>query len=102
MQVYKLFLDIYYDDFSTFRNIYHSLGSIYIQISNMQMHQRKLIKNHFVLEFIPFGRNFNKFMISFISEIKELEKEKIMNVQGQDAWIIVKLGIVIADLPQGN
>ncbi|UZO19132.1 uncharacterized protein OCT59_010432 [Rhizophagus irregularis] len=50
MPIYKLFLDLYYDDF----------------------------------------------------EMKELEKGKVMTVQGQDAWIIAGLGVVTADLPQGN
>ncbi|UZO10947.1 uncharacterized protein OCT59_002524 [Rhizophagus irregularis] len=50
MPVYKLFLDLYYDDF----------------------------------------------------EIKKFEKGKIMTVQGQDAWVIAGLGLVTADLPQGN
>ncbi|GET54283.1 hypothetical protein GLOIN_2v1790940 [Rhizophagus irregularis DAOM 181602=DAOM 197198] len=62
MPVYKLFLDLYYDDFGTFRN----------------------------------------FMVPFVSEIKKFEKGKIMTVQGQDAWIIAGLGLVTADLPQGN
>ncbi|UZO01698.1 uncharacterized protein OCT59_020209 [Rhizophagus irregularis] len=35
-------------------------------------------------------------------EMKELEKGKVMTVQGQDAWIIAGLGVVTADLPQGN
>ncbi|GET56405.1 hypothetical protein GLOIN_2v1790940 [Rhizophagus irregularis DAOM 181602=DAOM 197198] len=60
MPVYKLFLDLYYDDFGTFGNVYHSL------------------------------------------EIKKFEKGKIMTVQGQDAWVIAGLGLVTADLPQGN
>ncbi|CAB4394151.1 unnamed protein product [Rhizophagus irregularis] len=81
MPIYKLFLDLYYDDFA---------------------HQRKLIKNHFVIGFIPFGGKFDEFMIPFISEMKELEKGKVMTVQGQDAWIIAGLGVVTADLPQGN
>ncbi|UZO19646.1 uncharacterized protein OCT59_010926 [Rhizophagus irregularis] len=34
--------------------------------------------------------------------MKELEKGKVMTVQGQDAWIIAGLGVVTADLPQGN
>lgn len=102
MPVYKIFLDLYYDDFGTFRNVYHSLGGIYIQFGNMPTHQRKLIKNHFVLGFIPFGGNFNEFMVPFISEIKDFEKGKVMTVQGQDAWIIAGLGVVTADLPQGN
>jgi hypothetical protein len=100
--VYKLFLDVYYDDFGTFRNVYHSLGGIYVQFGNMRAHQRKLLKNHFVLGFVPFGGNFNEFMIPFISEMKELEQGKIMNVQGQDVWVIAGLGVVTADLPQGN
>ena len=102
MPVYKLFLDLYYDDFGTFRNVYHSLGGVYIQFGNMPTHQRKLIKNHFVLGFVPFGGNFNEFMVPFVSEIKDFEKGKIMTVQGQDAWVIAGLGVVTADLPQGN
>ncbi|GET50637.1 hypothetical protein GLOIN_2v1790940 [Rhizophagus irregularis DAOM 181602=DAOM 197198] len=102
MPIYKLFLDLYYDDFGTFRNVYHSLGGVYVQFGNMPAHQRKLIKNYFVIGFIPFGGKFDKFMIPFISEMKELEKGKVMTVQGQDAWIIAGLGVVTADLPQGN
>ncbi|GET58186.1 hypothetical protein GLOIN_2v1790940 [Rhizophagus irregularis DAOM 181602=DAOM 197198] len=104
MPIYKLFLDLYYDDFGTFRNVYHSLGGVYVQFGNMPAHQRKLIKNHFVIGswFIPFGGKFDEFIIPFISEMKELEKGKVMTVQGQDAWIIAGLGVVTADLPQGN
>ena len=35
MKVFKFMIDIYNDDFGTFRNVYHSLGGIYIQIGNM-------------------------------------------------------------------
>ncbi|POG69682.1 hypothetical protein GLOIN_2v1479904 [Rhizophagus irregularis DAOM 181602=DAOM 197198] len=81
--IYKLFLDLYYDDFGTFRNVYHSLGGVYVQFGNMPAHQRKLIKNHFiVIGFISFGGKFDEFMIPFISEMKELEKGKVMTVQG--------------------
>ena len=100
--IYKLFLDIYYDDFGTFRNVYHSLGGVYIQFGNMPARQRKLLKNHFVLGFVPFGGNFNEFMLPFISEMKEFEQGKLMEVNGQDAWVIASLGVVTADLPQGN
>ncbi|GET02425.1 hypothetical protein GLOIN_2v1790940 [Rhizophagus clarus] len=100
--VYKLFLDIYYDDFGTFRNVYHSLGGVYVQFGNMPARQRKLLKNHFVLGFVSFGGNFNEFMLPFISEMKEFEQGKLMEVNGQDAWVIAGLGVVTADLPQGN
>jgi hypothetical protein len=102
MPIYKIFLDLYFDDFGTYRNVYHSLGGVYIQFGNMSAYQRKSIKNHFVLGFVPFGGDFNEFISPFISEMKELEKGKIMKVQGQDAWIIASLGVVTADLPQGN
>ena len=100
--VYKLFLDIYYDDFGTFRNVYHLLGGVYVQFGNMPAHQRKLLKNHFVLGFVPFGGNFNEFMLPFVSEMKEFEQGKLMRVNGEDAWVIAGLGVVTADLPQGN
>ena len=54
LQVLKLFVDIYYDDFGTYQNIYHSLGGIYIQLGNMPFDIRKQLQNHFVLEFVPF------------------------------------------------
>ena len=102
MKVYKIFLDLYYDDFGTYRNVYHSLGGVYVQFGNMPAHQRKLLKNHFVLGFVPFGGNFNEFIIPFISEMKELEQGKVMNIQGHDVWVIASIGVVTADLPQGN
>src|SRR6266542_2521293 len=96
MPIYKLFIDLYYDDFGTYRNVYHSLGGVYIQFENMPTYQRKLIKNHFILGFVPFGGNFNEFILPFISEMKKLEQGKIMMVQGQNAWVIASLGVVTA------
>ena len=55
MKVFKFMIDIYNDDFGTFRNVYHSLGGIYIQIGNMPFNLRKQLKNHFIVGFIPFG-----------------------------------------------
>lgn len=102
LPVYKLFIDLYYDDFGTYRNVYHSLGGIYLQFGNMPSYERKLLKNHFVLGFVPFGGDFNEFTQPFISEMKEFEQGKLMKVNGQDAWVIASLGVVTADLPQGN
>jgi hypothetical protein len=56
LPVYKIYgIDLYYDDFRTFRNVYHSLGGVYIQIGNMSFNERKQLRNHFVLGFIPFS-----------------------------------------------
>ncbi|PKB96582.1 hypothetical protein RhiirA5_385250 [Rhizophagus irregularis] len=102
LPVYKLFLDMYYDDFGTYRNVYHSLGGVYIQFGNMPANLRKLVKNHFVISFVPFGGSFDEFILPFVKELKEFEKGKVMSVQGQEAWVIAGLGVVTADLPQGN
>ena len=36
--ILKVMLDVYYDDFGTFRTVYHSLGGIYLQFCNMPLH----------------------------------------------------------------
>ena len=82
MPVYKIFLDLYYNDFETYRSVYHSLEGIYLQFENMPAYQKKLLKNYFVFGFVPFGGNFNKFLQPFISEMKKFEQEKIMIVNG--------------------
>ncbi|KAF0488228.1 hypothetical protein F8M41_022387 [Gigaspora margarita] len=100
--VLKLFLDLYYDDFGTYRNVYHSLGGVYIQFGNMPISLRQQLRNHFVLGFVPFGGSFDEFIRPFIMEIKFLESGQLMNIQGQKYWVIASLGVVTADLPQGN
>lgn len=102
LPVYKLFVDLYYDDFGTYRNVYHSLGGVYIQFGNMPFNMRKQLKNHFILGFVPFGGNFNEFIKPFINEMKQLEKGKIFKINGQDSLIIASIGQITADLPQGN
>jgi len=102
LPVYKLYIDLYYDDFGTFRNVYHSLGGVYVQIGNMPFRERKQLKNHFVLGFVPFGGSFNEFIIPFIKEMKELENGKIVEIQGNESLVIATLGDITADLPQGN
>ncbi len=102
LPIYKLFIDLYYDNFGTFCNVYHSLGGIYIQIGNMTLSERIHLKNHFVLGFVPFSGSFDEFIKPFITEMKELEVGKIMDVQGTKCLVIASLGDITADLPQGN
>ncbi|POG57656.1 hypothetical protein GLOIN_2v1886404 [Rhizophagus irregularis DAOM 181602=DAOM 197198] len=80
LRVLKIFIDIYYDDFSTYRNVYHSLGGVYVQLGNMPFDIRKLVRNHFVLGFIPFGGCFEDFIRPFIKDMKRLEKGTLMNI----------------------
>ncbi len=97
--IYKLFIDVYYDDFRMFWNIYHLLDSVYIQISNMSLNERIHLKNHFVLGFVPFNSFFDEFIKPFIIEIKILEKGKVINIQGNECIVIVSLSDITADLP---
>src|ERR1043165_1462345 len=48
LRVLKLFIDIYYDNFGTYRNVYHSLDGVYIQLGNMTFDMRKHLRNLFV------------------------------------------------------
>ncbi|CAB4445399.1 unnamed protein product [Rhizophagus irregularis] len=52
--------------------------------------------------FVPFGGKFKDFIRPFLKELKELEKGKIINIQGEDTLVVAGLGFVTADLPQGN
>ncbi|GES87158.1 hypothetical protein GLOIN_2v1776429 [Rhizophagus clarus] len=61
--------------------ISNNSGGVYVQFGNMPARQRKLLKNHLFSEF---------------------EQGKLMEVNGQDAWVIAGLGVVTADLPQGK
>ncbi|CAG8836226.1 25662_t:CDS:2, partial [Gigaspora margarita] len=102
MPILKIFLDLYYDDFGTFRNIYHSLGGVYLQIGNMPRQMRKQLRNYFVIDFVPFGGDFKDFIKHFLYEIKKLERGFIINLNGINYWITGGLGVFTADLPQGN
>ncbi|RIB06932.1 hypothetical protein C2G38_2215834 [Gigaspora rosea] len=102
LPIYKLYIDLYYDDFGTFRNVYHSLGGVYVQIGNLPFNKKKQLKNHFVIGFVPFGGRFNDFIKPFVDEMKKLEKGIIMDVQRKKSLVIASLWDMTADLPQGN
>jgi hypothetical protein len=102
MKVFKFMIDIYNDDFGTYRNVYHSLGGIYIQIGNMPFSLRKQLKNHFVIGFIPFGGHFDDVMQPLLEELRHLEKGVAMTMNNETVWVIASIGLVTADMPQGN
>jgi hypothetical protein len=102
LPVLKIFLDIYIDDFGTYRNVYHSLGGVYLQFGNMPLSLRKQLKNHFLIGFVPFGANFDDFIKPVLQDIKSLEDGLIMKTLNGYAWIIGGIGCATADLPQGN
>ncbi|CAG8607102.1 5660_t:CDS:2, partial [Paraglomus occultum] len=98
----SLFIDLYHDDFGTFRSVYHSLGGVYLQFGNFPFNLRKQLKNHFPVGLIPFGGSFSDFIRPFINELKILKKGVRMVSMGEEVWIIAGLGSVTGDLPQGN
>ncbi|CAG8670731.1 83_t:CDS:2 [Cetraspora pellucida] len=80
----------------------HNICGVYIQIGNFLFDKRRQLRNHFVLGFVMFGGKFDEFIEPFVAEMKQLEKGKIMDVEGSECLVIASLGDVTADLPQGN
>jgi hypothetical protein len=68
----------------------------------MPFSMRKLLKNHLIIGFVPFGGKFKDFIRPFLKELKELEKGKIINIQGKDTLVVAGLELITADLLQGN
>jgi hypothetical protein len=102
LPILKIFLDIYIDDFGTYRNVYHSLGGVYLQYGNMPLTLRKQLKNHFLLGFVPFGSSLNDFIKPILQDIKLLENGLIMETLNGSVWVVGGIGCTTADLPQGN
>ena len=88
--------------FETFRNTYHSLGGIYLQIGNMSHKLRKQLKNHFIIGLVPFGADIGDFIKPFLEEICQLEHGFMITINSKQYWLMEGLGIITADLPQGN
>jgi hypothetical protein len=102
MKVFKFFIDLYYDDFGTFRTVYHSLGGLYVQFGNMTLKLRQQLKNHFLIGFVPFGGEFKDVIKPFIKDIKQLQHGIVMKIGEEEVWVTGGLGLTTADLPQGN
>jgi len=102
LPILKIFLDIYLDDFGTYRNVYHSLGGVYLQFGNMPLSLRKQLKNHFLIGFVPFSASFEDFIKPILQDLKHLERGLILETVNGDTWVIGGLGCVTSDLPQGN
>ncbi|CAG8491450.1 306_t:CDS:2, partial [Racocetra fulgida] len=100
MKTFKFMIDIYNDDFGTYRNVYHSLGGIYIQIDNMPLELRQQLKNHFIVGFVPFGGHFDDAMRPLLQELHQLEKGVVMSMNSESVWVIASIRLVTADLPQ--
>jgi hypothetical protein len=63
---------------------------------------RKQLQNHFIIGLVPFGANIRDFIKPFLEEIRQLEHGFMMIINNKKYWLMGGLGIVTADLPQGN
>ncbi|CAJ0866548.1 13389_t:CDS:2, partial [Entrophospora sp. SA101] len=102
LPVLKFFLDIYIDKFGPFRNAYHAIGGIYLQIGNMKQVLHQKLKNHFLLGFIPFTATSDKVLQPLIDDIQELEHGYKLKINNQHVWVTGGLGVITSDLPEGN
>lgn len=102
LPIYKFFLDIYIDKFGPFRNAYHAIGGVYLQVGNMTQVSRQKLKNHFLLGFIPFAARCDDVLKPLVSDIKELENGFEMNLGDECVWVMGGLGDITSDLPEGN
>ncbi|CAJ0750133.1 13749_t:CDS:2 [Entrophospora sp. SA101] len=102
LPVLNFFLDIYIDKFGPFRNAYHAIGGIYLQIGNMKQVLHQKLKNHFLLGFIPFTATSDKVLQPLIDDIQELEHGYKLKINNQHVWVTGGLGVITSDLPEGN
>ncbi|PKY62093.1 hypothetical protein RhiirA4_334440 [Rhizophagus irregularis] len=102
LPIYKFFLDIYIDKFGPFRNAYHAIEGVYLQVGNMPQVLQQKLKNHFLLGFIPFAATCDDVLKPLVSDIKELESGFEMDLGDECIWIMGGLGDITSDLPEGN
>ncbi|PKY57872.1 hypothetical protein RhiirA4_429309 [Rhizophagus irregularis] len=75
--------DIYIDKFGPFRNAYHAIGGIYLQIGNMKQILRQKLKNHFLYGFIPYAAASDEVLQPIIKDIQEFEREYELEINNQ-------------------
>jgi hypothetical protein len=83
LPIYRFFLDIYIDKFGSFRNAYHAIGGIYLQIGNMKQILRQKLKNHFLYSFIPYAAASDEVLQPIINDIQELEHGYELEINNQ-------------------
>ncbi|CAG8670117.1 32196_t:CDS:2 [Gigaspora margarita] len=68
----------------------------------MPLELRKLLKNHFLLGFVPFGALFNDYIKPIFDNIYQLQNGKIVNTLEGEIWIVGRLGCITANLLQAS
>jgi hypothetical protein len=95
LETLKIFLDLYYDDFGAYRNVYHSVGGVYLVIENLPLELRQKLRNIFLLGFVPSGVAFDDFFRPFVDELRELQGGIKMNINSRDYWVVA--GVIVVN-----
>jgi hypothetical protein len=97
LETLKIFLDLYYNDFGAYCNIYHAISGVYIIIGNLSLEIHQELRNIFLLGFIPPTVTFDDFIKPFIDELLDLQSSVKMLINGKDYWVVA--GTVYLFLP---
>lgn len=89
LKTLKVFLDIYVDDFGTFRSVYHSLGGVYMVIGNQPLELRQKLCNIHLIGFVPFGADFKDFIQPIVAELIKLERGVQWIIDGVPYWVVI-------------
>jgi hypothetical protein len=88
MRILRFFLTIFFDDMGAFRHTYHALGGCYLIIGNMPSNLRQLLRNIFLIGFVPFGCTFDNFIVPIINDLKKLQQGEVWIIDGEEYWVI--------------
>jgi hypothetical protein len=97
LETLKIFLDLYYDDFGAYRNVYHAVGGVYLVVGNLPLELRQKLRNIFLVGFVPPTVAFDEFIKPFVDELHNLQSGTRMCIGGNDYWVVA--GMVYLFLP---
>ncbi|RPA86887.1 hypothetical protein BJ508DRAFT_321456 [Ascobolus immersus RN42] len=95
-------IDLYSDKFGVFRTAHRTTGGIYMTMLNLDYRGRDQCRNHTLCGFIPHGAKFSETGQSLLEQIAVLAKGVVMNVQGQQTKVHVKLLSFNGDMEEAN
>lgn len=88
LRTLQLFLDLYFDDFGLFRNVYNAVGGVYLVIGNLPQELRQKMRNNFDLGLIPAGISFVDYIQPFVRELEDLQKGQQWRIGNEEYWVI--------------
>jgi len=102
VEVEKVMIEEYLDDFKSLTRVHHSVGGVYITDCFLPYTLRSQLVNILILGFIPRGVPFQVFYQKLMSQIIQLEKGILVDLDGKTTLLQGGIGVSTADLPQGN